>query len=87
MLAGIIVVAPLLAAVPLLLGTVRRRVWTWLVHNQLVVPTQTVAIVDGVGLDVDRILILIGLLGFALTAGYATIRRRLQQPPGPGARR
>jgi hypothetical protein len=79
MLAGIILFAPLLAVVPLALGTVRQRVWTWLVEHQLVVPTQRWEIVAGIGLDIDRTLILTGLVGLALTLGYATLRRRLQR--------
>ena len=76
MLAGIIVFAPLLAAAPLLLGRVRVKVWSWLVEHQLVVTTEALTIFDGQGLDVYRILIVLGAAGLAIALGYATLRRR-----------
>ena len=78
MLAGIIVFAPLLAAVPLVLGRVRVKVWSWLVEHQLVVTTETLTIFEGQGLDVYRILIVLVAAGLALSVGYATLRRRQQ---------
>lgn len=78
MLAGIIVLAPLLAAVPLVLTRVRVRVWAWLVEHRLVVPTDTLAVFEGRGLDAYRVLILVGTAGLALAVGYATIRRHHQ---------
>ena len=79
MLGGMIVFAPLMAAVPLVLTRVRTRVWAWLVEHQLVVPTQTLTIFEGQGFDVYRILIVLGAAGMAAAVGYATIRRRHQR--------
>ena len=78
MLAGIIVFAPLLAAIPLVLTRVRMRVWAWLVEHQIVVPTHTLTIFEGRGLDTYRILIVLGAAGLAVAVGYATLRRRHQ---------
>ena len=86
MLAGIIVFAPLLAAIPLVLTRVRVKAWAWLVEHQLVVSTHTLPIFDGVGLDFYRILIGAGAAGLVLTAGYATLRRRQRRGPGGGQR-
>ena len=86
MLAGVIVVVPLLGALPLLIGNVRHRAWAWLIDHQVVVPAARLAIVDGIGLDTYRILILVGLLGFAVTIAYSSVRRRLSQRPAAGAR-
>ena len=76
MLAGIIVFAPLLAAAPLVLARVRAKVWSWLMEHQLVVTTETLTIFEGQGLDVYRILIVLGAAGLALAVGYVSLRRR-----------
>lgn len=78
MLAGIIVFAPLVAAVPLLVERVRMTVWSWLVDHHIVVTTQTLTIFEGQGLDVSRIFIALSAAVLALAVGYATVRRRQQ---------
>ncbi len=54
------------------------KVWAWLVEHQLVVTTEALTIFEGQGLDVYRILIVLGAAGLAFAVGYTSLRRRQQ---------
>lgn len=81
MVATVVIIAPLIAGISLRFDRLRTLVLTWLSHQEVLVPNAVVDLPggDGLGLDLNRLLVALGLAGLAVcVAAQAVHNRRLR---------
>lgn len=79
MVATVVIIAPLLAGISLRIDRLRALVLTWLTRQDVLVRNATLVDLpggDGLGLDLNRLLVALGLAGLAIWVAAQAIRSR-----------
>lgn len=93
MIAALVIAAPILAGLSLRVSRLRPIVLSWLDRQDVLVRHALVGLpgADGLGLDLNRMLVVLGLAGLAIWVTAQAVRSRrlrlLQAELGPAGRR